>query len=114
MGRLPCVVEVALPVARVLVVRAHARPHGIAARTGGERIAERRRDDGAWTPVPDPAMDLVARRAMRVADDLARRLESAVDVELFLLEDGELRVNAALPEPHPAFGTGVSRAVREG
>lgn len=116
MGRLPCVVEAARPVARVLAVRVRERLRGGSALATCDLVAERARDDGGWRLFVEPAMDLVARRAMRLAGELARRLPAAtpVVVELFLLDDGELVVNAATPEAHPAFDMGASRVAAQG
>ena len=59
----------------------------------------------AWSVIPAPVSDDLARRAESIARDIATRLrlEGILAVEMFIVGDDDLLVNELAPRPHNSF-----------
>jgi len=109
LGGAPCVVERALPIEREVSVLVARSPSGQMAvyppslNHHENRILEH-------CVIPAPIAAAVARRAEKIARDVAEALDvvGLLVVELFIVEGGKLLVNELAPRPHNTFhGTEV-------
>jgi 5-(carboxyamino)imidazole ribonucleotide synthase len=104
LGAKPVVVERALEIEQELSVLVARSPSGAievyppALNHHEERIL-------AWSVIPGPLPDELARRAMDMAREIAVAIEveGLLVVELFLTKDGQLLVNELAPRPHNSF-----------
>jgi 5-(carboxyamino)imidazole ribonucleotide synthase len=104
LGERRSVAEQALDLAAELSVMVARRPGG-EVRAYPPALNFHERQILAWSVIPAPLSELVARRAEEIARGVADAfaLEGILAVELFVLEDDTLLVNELAPRPHNSF-----------
>lgn len=104
LGAAPCVIERALDIEAELSVLVARSPSG---ETAVYPAALNHHEDRilAWSVLPGPIPEKVARDAEEIARAIAQglRVEGLLVVELFLTRDGSLYVNELAPRPHNSF-----------
>lgn len=104
LGQRPVVVEAALTLNAELSVLVARNPSGeVAVYPPAFNHHENR--ILAWSQLPAPVSPTLQEEAMTLARSVAeaRQMEGLLVVELFLLQDGSLRINELAPRPHNSY-----------
>jgi 5-(carboxyamino)imidazole ribonucleotide synthase len=104
LGKAPCLVEKAVPLAQEISVMVARRPSGqvvsfpSAANHHENQIL-------AWSVLPSSIAPELELQAQQMARDLAEQLtlEGLLAVEMFLTTDGRLLINELAPRPHNSY-----------
>jgi 5-(carboxyamino)imidazole ribonucleotide synthase len=104
LGERPAVAERALDLRRELSIMVARAPSGSVV-TYPAAVNHHEGQVLAWSVIPGPLPQAVARRANSIAHDIAVALgvEGLLAVEMFLTREGKLLVNELAPRPHNSF-----------
>jgi 5-(carboxyamino)imidazole ribonucleotide synthase len=103
-GERPAVAERALDLKRELSIMVARAPSG-AMTVYPPAVNHHERQVLAWSVIPGSLTQVVAKRAAKLARDIAVALgvEGLLAVEMFLTRDGQLLINELAPRPHNSF-----------
>lgn len=104
LGKVPCITERALNLAREISVMVARTPSG-EVKSFPSAWNHHENQILAWSVIPSAIPADLEQRAQRIAADLTigLNLEGLLAVEMFVTEDGKLLVNELAPRPHNSY-----------